>query len=958
MMKRILHFAAPALLFAATIFGAVAGTVTITPPTSWPKTDVATDPSAVFGTLPNGMRYLIKPNTHPEHAVSFMLRIATGSFDETPKTAGVSHFIEHMIFRGTTHIPDGEAFKRLEKLGLAAGADANAFTGADATIYTFDFPGNDATTLDTALTLTRDIASEVQFDPKAVDSERQVVLSEFRLRDTAQLRMSRATHKAMYGEALANAYFAIGTQDSLNATTADDLKAYYRAHYRPERAVLIVVGNVDAKALETEIQKRFSDWKASAPKPPVPTFTTPDPPKATSIHLFVENGANAAVQMTWVNPFDPTPETRARDARDTVREIALRILNLRLHALATSADPPFLQAGAAASNSYRTSFLASLGAAVGSGDPKRALKAMRQTLMTVLHDGVTQDEVDLAIAQHRTTISSVVTAAPSRRNNQLTNTFNGAIGKDDVIDGPENWMPTFEDAVKGLTAVRVTAELRQLYLSTTPIVLVSSPSPVTGGADALLAAYNEAGTLAPAAPAVARAPVAWPYTDFGPAGTITSQKTVDDLGVTLVQFANGVRATIKSTKFQEGQVQVLVRVGHGRFAMARDKVTPRWALPGSWSHGGIGRIATADLPRALNGRQWGATPEIADSAFQLVSQTRPADLETNLQLVGALITDPAWRPEGLAQIKSATETGLAQTMTTPGGVFGLHYWEYLHNNDRRWAPPTPEEVKTTSLDAVKELATADLANGPIEVVIVGDVSVDDVLAYLKRTLGALPKRKVDTKPLAGREVMPEGGAPATVLHHTGKTHEALAMLGWRTTGVYPDPQASRVLRIIEAVIRTRLFDQLRTKEGITYSPQATSANSRATQGWGVLTVAASVPETKLADFYAAARKVAADLATTELTAEEFERARGPLVTEVERAQQTDTYWVHALAGLQVDPRTAKLVRERISGLKAITSADVLKAAQKYLKDERSLRLMVVPEAFTVPPELLKASGTP
>ena len=176
-MKRVLRFAAPLVFGFALLAGATAGTVTITPPTAWPKTDVPADPSATFGTLPNGMRYLIKHNTHPEHGVSFFLRVAAGSFDETPKEAGLSHFVEHMIFRGTTHIPDGEAFKRMEKIGVGLGTDSNAFTFPDSTVYTFDFPTTDNTTLDTAFTLTRDIVSEVLFTPSAVDSSSATALS-------------------------------------------------------------------------------------------------------------------------------------------------------------------------------------------------------------------------------------------------------------------------------------------------------------------------------------------------------------------------------------------------------------------------------------------------------------------------------------------------------------------------------------------------------------------------------------------------------------------------------------------------------------------------------------------------------------------------------------------------------------------------------------------------------------
>jgi zinc protease len=287
----------------------------------------------------------------------------------------------------------------------------------------------------------------------------------------------------------------------------------------------------------------------------------------------------------------------------------------------------------------------------------------------------------------------------------------------------------------------------------------------------------------------------------------------------------------------------------------------------------------------------------------------------------------------------------------PGTVYEMHLWGYVHNNDKRWAPLTLEEIKATDLETVKAFLTPDLTNGPMEIIIVGDIDVDTTLAQLARTFGALGKRKFDTKPFATHEEMPKGGAAPLVVHHKGATQEAVAMLAWKTTGMFPDTQTPRILRVLEAAMRTRLFDELRTKEGITYSPQTASVNSWGTPGWGLLSVAAGVPATKLADFYAAAKKVAADLAAKELSPEEFERARGPLVSDTEHAAQNNTYWLHALAGIEVEPRALELVRARVSGLKAVTAADVQKVAQTFLKDDRTFRLIVVPDGVVVPDNL-------
>ncbi|GAA0544570.1 zinc protease [Rhizomicrobium palustre] len=927
-----------------------AAKVTLTQQTQWVKTDVPQDPSVTTGTLPNGMRYVIQHNAHPEHAVSFSLRVATGSFDENPKQAGLSHFIEHLGFRGTTHIPDGEVVKMLQSVGLVFGSDSNAYTSADATVYFFDFPKNDQKSLDTGFLLTREIVSEMRFDAKVVDSERQVVLSEYRLRDTPQRRMGKAYQTTLYGAELGTQFEAIGTEATVGAATAEDLKAYYQAQYRPERTVLIVVGDIDPKAIEAEIKARFSDWKASTPKPKAPTFSYPDPREKAAVTLFVENGANAGVQFAWVKPYDGTPETKARDARNTEREIALRVLNARYRELATSADPPFLGAGAGAANTMRVAYTVGLGANFGTGDPSRAIKALRQTLLTTLRDGVNQDEVDRAIAQQRTALKAAITAAPSRKNNQLTGHYVSSVAGPEVMDAPDNWLVMFEGGAQGLTAARVNAVLKELFTGAEPMIFVTSPKPIEGGEAALAAAYEEGGKL-PEAVAEKTAPVAWPYTDFGPAGTVASQTKIEDLGTTFVTFANGVRATIKPTKYQAGQIQLSLHFGHGRFGLPKGHAVPAWAIGGALGGGGLAKLSNADLPKALAGKQVGAQPEMGESAFLIQGQTRPEDLLAQLQLMTAMLTDPAWRPEGLKQSRSQMETALAQVKTTPQGVFNLNFWAIHHNNDARWQPPAPEAVTAVELEAVKALIEPARKTGPVEIIIVGDVSVEDAIAALKPTLGAIAKREVETKLFPGHEEMPKAGGAPFVLRYSGKSQEAMAMITWKTTGMFTDLQMPRTLVVLEHVMRQRLFDELRTKEGITYSPGTHAANSWTTKDWGILSVMATVPSPKLADFYAAVDKVASDLRDHELTPEEFERARGPLVNEATHSEENNGWWLGSLSGAQIEPKVLDMIRQHIPAYKNVTAADVQKAAKMFLTNDRAYRVIAAPEGFAVPEKL-------
>jgi len=317
------------------------------------------DPAIRFGTLPNGMRYAIMKNTTPKGEVSIRLRIAAGSLHETEAQRGLAHFVEHMAFRGTTRVPDGELFKTLERLGLRAGADTNARTGELDTVYQFDLPNIDEQTIDTGLMMTREIASEITLNPDAFQAERGPVLSEERLRDGPGMRTYIAHNGFLLKGQLAADRAPIGKVDVIQNAPVSQLADFYRAYYRPERAQLIVVGDIDPDAIEAKIRARFADWRPTGTGRADPDFGTPSP-RGQEALVHSETGAPQYATVSWITPYDASLDTASRRKRNRIEGIALSILNQRLAQAAQSADAPFLSAGASRGNTSRSARIASL----------------------------------------------------------------------------------------------------------------------------------------------------------------------------------------------------------------------------------------------------------------------------------------------------------------------------------------------------------------------------------------------------------------------------------------------------------------------------------------------------------------------------------------------------------------------------------------------------------------------
>jgi zinc protease len=474
-------------------------------------------------------------------------------------------------------------------------------------------------------------------------------------------------------------------------------------------------------------------------------------------------------------------------------------------------------------------------------------------------------------------------------------------------------------------------------------VFVTSPTPVAGGEAAISKAFADAEKVEVSAPAAA-VDKAWAYTNFGAPGEVSERKEVADVGATFVRFANGVRLTVKPTKFRQDQIQVLVRVGDGTLALPADRATPMWAASHSFSDGGLGKLTAEEVEQVLSSKVYSVGLGVDEDAFQLSGRTRPADFETQMQVLAAYATDAGWRPEPFERMRAYGSTLLSQLESTPGGVFSREGARLLHAGDKRWGFPTADQIAGAKLSDLKALVQNPLSTGSIEVVVVGDVTADEAIARVGSTFGALPARKPAAPGDAGRHVaFPAPTAQPVKLTHKGRADQAIAYIAWPTADFPSDPQRARELRMLQLVLQLRLIDEIREKQGVTYSPSSGLETSWNFPGYGYLSASIEAPPEKLDGFFASVSQIAKDLRDKPVGADELERALKPRLEQITKAQATNEYWLSTLAGAQTDPKKLEAVRQSLSGLKQVTAADIQKEARAYLRDERAWKLVVVPE---------------
>ncbi|MGH7023286.1 MAG: M16 family metallopeptidase [Caulobacteraceae bacterium] len=935
-MSRFLASALAAVLLAATV-PAPARSAPADPP--WPQagSDIAPDPAVRFGVLPNGMRYAVMRNDTPAGETSIRLRIGSGSLEENDNQQGLAHVNEHMAFEGSVHVPRGQMVKILERDGLAFGPDTNAQTGWTQTVYELDLPNSGASLVDTGLMLMRETCSELLISAQGLATERGVVLSEERLRDTPAYRAEVAQIDLLAHGQRITKRFPIGKVDVIKTATPSLIRQFYQANYRPDRATLIVVGDFDPAVVEARIKALFANWKPTGPETAEPDLGQVEK-RGLTVSVVNLPGAETLTYIAWVRPYDSSPDTVAKRRRETMENLALAVLNRRLARLALGVHPPFISADSSFENLLHSDKIAVIEASTSPDGWPAALASIDQEVRRLTKFGVSKAEIDQEIAQSRASLVNADTGAATRPTPELANGLVESADANEVFTSPAEDLAIFDAAMKDITPQEVDDAARKIFAGAGPLVEVESPTPVAGGEAAVAKVYAASAAM-PVTALTAEKAIAWPYTHFGTPGTVVSHHEIADLGSTVVRFANGVALTVKPTQFRKDQVLVSVDIGHGREDLPRSHPVDAWAAPALVS-GGFGALSLEDSQRALAGHLYNAQFSVTDDAFQLRGTTRPLDLATQMQVLAAYVTDPGYRPEAFERLRQGYLQALPQLAATPEGVVRRDFEKLLHDGDPRWEVPTKRELEAARPGDLKALLEGPLTKAPIEITIVGDVSLDDAIKQVAETFGALPPRPAREAAADDVASFPPPTARPVMLTDGGRPDQAMAIIAWPVTDFYQNMAASRADMLAGEVLEGLVIDRVRIAEGATYSPEVQVALSENYPGYGVAFAAVEMPPQKLSGFYADVASITAAMSNKGVTPDELERARNPRVATIRKSMATNEYWLGRLGGSIADPRRLEIIRSTFPDYAKVTAAEVQAAARRDFVPDRAWKLEV------------------
>lgn len=902
--------------------------------------DIPADPAWTMGTLPNGLRYAVRKNGTPPGTVSIRIRIDAGALMEAEDEQGWAHLLEHMAFRGTPTRPDGEAVKLWQRLGASFGSDSNASTTYRATTYMLDLPRNDAKSLDDAVGTLADMMQNAAIDPKLLDIERKVVMAERAARLTPiVVKVRDATRDVMQAGLLASKRELAGTEATLAGASADRLRAFHRRWYRPERAVVVVAGDMDPAAMVDRIQAQFGGWKGVGTPPSEPAYGSPIEP-TSRIAMVSDPNASAGMQLAWITPHVAGKTTAERQRAEYLDGLALAILNQRFADQARKGGA-MLSAGASVSRQRSLSDTVALGVNVRGKQWQEALAEAYGVLNRALAGPIEQAEIDQQVASIADGLRRSIEASKTWPSATLANAIVNDVDTNDVSATRQYYADLFAAQKPALTPAAVNAALKAMF-APRPRFLIISPQPIEGGEAAVAAALETARKAEGGAIAAVRTVtidmVSPPLTP----GTVSRERPIAEFGIDRVTFANGVELVMKKTDFARESIGVEVRIGNGQAGRPVNTRAPDWSS-GVLLASGIGDATPPELARLAAGRQIGFSLATRSDATVLSGGTNPRDVGDMLRMMLAGATKPTVDPIAVERFRASYAASVRSIFGQPQSVLAVFGLPVAYGNDKRFQVlPPANEVNGIDAAAIKSYWTRALGEGPVRVSVVGDFDRDTVIRAVAATFGALPARTAP--PLAVQPIPPLPNAKPLVLTHRGDPNQAIVAVNWRTFGGMSDLQGSRALNIATAIIRDRLTDDFREKQGGTYSPFVSQDEVRGFDDFGMLMAGAQLTPDRIAAFRETLDRIVADLAANGPSADDLLRAKETAVGAAQRNLASNAYWGAILAGDLDDPRRIESMRTYISGRKAITATDVRDVIRKYLANGKPLVIEVRPAA--------------
>jgi len=934
-----------ALIFAANAFSADLKS----DPVAWPHdaSDIQPDPGVHFGVLSNRFRFILMKNRVPKDRVSMHLVIQAGAIHEAQNQRGLAHFLEHMLFNGSTHFKPGELVKYFQSIGMQFGPDANAHTGFAETVYDVLLPNGDRKSLADAMRVMKDYAQGALLLQSEVDRERRVILAEKRSRDSADYRVFRETLKFEFSDTLLPHRLPIGDEKVIKTADRNLLKSYYDSWYRPDNMILVLVGDFKLDTAESLIQDNFGTIQPRSSEPVQPDIGTINHCGIKAFyHHEAELGASE-VSIEVLDRVDNLADTVTFQRDELKIQMANRIIQNRLEKMISKPDIPFTSASIHAGYFLTRFKYAEISAECRPDNWTKTLAYLEQSLRQALLFGFTASELSRVKKEVRFELDNAVKQAGTRKSGVISRQIIRRVNSNRVVMSPEQEQSLLVPMLEGLTVADIHEALRIAWEPKHRLVLVTGNSPVlqtnATGEQSILSVYNKS-LHTPVDKPVDQGTMAFPYlSEPEQPGRIAHRNELTDLGVTRIEFENGVLLNLKKTDFQAGKVNAAVVFGWGKSAEPISHPGLAQLCGSLLNESGVGNLDKNELSEALAGTQTSAWFSINEDHFEFRGSSPTDNIRLLVQLLHTHITDPAYRENAYRLAKERLDQWYLSLSREIEGALKLSGNRFLAGGDSRFGLPPLDTLQSHTLGDVTSWIGTALHKEGLEISIVGDFDIQEAISSVATYFGSLPARTESPKSLrASNPMVPEG--KTLDIRVDTQIQKGLIVIGYPTAD-YSHIAHVRRLSVLAEVFSDRLREKIREELGAAYSPFAFNRSSRVYPDYGVFQSIIFVTPGDENAVIGAVKDIASEIVQNGITEDELQRSIKPILTNIKDLRRTNAYWLNrVLSGSKRHPKQLDWSRSIESDYGAITREEIMTFARQYLKNEKAAQIIVLPKS--------------
>jgi len=915
-----------------------------------PADKVPLNSKTLAGSLSNGLRYYILENSLPEDRAYAALVVNAGSALERDDQRGFAHFIEHLAFLDTARFPDNEITEYLRSLGSRFGANVNAYTSYNETVYHFDLPTE---TIDgvkripeRALAILDDWTYAVTFNPEFVESERRVVLEEIRTRAGAMDRVRRITLPVLFKDSAFEDRHVIGLAEVIENAATDQLKEFYNRWYTSDNMALVFVGDFDGKALEAELEKQFN-MPSAAQSVNRPRYELP-PPKNGNFHVQIVT--DPELTDTSFNIYYKQKRSAQRGTIEYYRETILdylisSMLSLRFQEM--EADP---QSAAAESWggiwrwSQNSSFY-SLGNQPKTGNAEEALKELLLEKESIRRYGFTQSELERA----KLNLVSYMEKQLSEKDRTQSRSFirgftNHFLYNEDMAD--IEWeMDAVNFLLPGIGIKEISQTVKGYFSANDVIVFLIAPQneeETLPSEERIRAIFREtqnarinprkdvslSGELLPSLP--------FP-------GTISKEEIDKETGAHIITLSNGATIILKETANRNNEITMYAAANGGMANAKAEEIVSVNLLSEMINVSGLGPYSRTELINKLAGKQVSISFWMSNYSRGFQGSSTTQDINTFFELIYLFFNYPRLEGRAIDAMIDQYRTNLANLDDDPQKVFSRELNKILTGNHPLFLPLELNDMEKVSMHEAMDFLYQCINPADYTFIFTGNINLEVMRELSAVYIASIPKN-ASMNNWSDPEIQRPSAGRRTI--YKGVDQRSIVYLGWFSQGspVF-DEKRNQVSAVLSEYLDIILTDEIREKMGGVYSISAGASVATIPRGENRINVYFVCNPQRADELISAVENSINEILVNPINISTFNKAKEALLMEHQRAIQRNLHIAQSYANSSVIYNTPlNRINRRPDAIRAVTPEDMRKLCAEMVIS-KPVEVVLFPEGW-------------